>query len=198
MRKAPKTTKNALKRGMNRLLGVRELENIIPPQKLLRRAEILAGFAAIYIVAPKDQKWPVIFGITTDPASTQYSYQKGWWEEHQLHAVLWTPGRPAAERIKKRMADMMQNQRKFFNPKWYNVRVSEAILVAKKAAIDERVPMFDEVERQRRYHAAAQASIEQNAGVERHFMPQILLNHELDAPQSGTVIKMPVRGQKRP
>lgn len=137
------------------------------PATLLKRAEELAEFCAIYIVTPRKKLWPVSFGTTTNPQATYYSYQKGWWDEHILHTVAWTPGKPAAERVKKKMAETIAKHRRFFARNWFDVTAEEAVAVLKNAAMHERVQLFDEVERQRKYHIAVRDALENAAGIER-------------------------------
>jgi hypothetical protein len=133
----------------------------------MRAAEKKSGYVALYIVAPISQGWPIAFGICSDPVVTYHSYQKGWWEEHGLQVLLWTPGKPAAERVKKRLMEALSPKRKFFSRSWYDVSVAEAHALMLKIAKEEGVSLFDEVERQRRFAAAARMDREVEEGVTR-------------------------------
>lgn len=152
----------------------------------MRAAERSSGYVAIYIVAPVLQRWPIAFGICSDPVTTYYSYQKGWWEEHGLHTVLWTPGKPAAERIKRKMAQRLAKKKRFFSASWYDVTAEEAHATLLQVAAEEGVPLFDEVERQRRFAAAAQLEREALEGVLRP-VPTLAL------PQSSVATVIPLR-----
>lgn len=133
----------------------------------MKVAESKSGYAAIYIIAPISQSWPVAFGICSDPVAAYHSYQKGWWEEHGIQALLWTPGKPAAERVKRRMAEKLLPQRKFFSRSWYDATAQDALKVLIQSAKEEGVQLFDEVERQRRFALAARLEREDLEGVLR-------------------------------
>jgi hypothetical protein len=172
--KTPTTVKNRIKR----LLGT-EISpvnsNVLPPE-LMRAAEAKEKYVAIYIIAPRSQKWPISFGITTDPVATYHSFQKGWWEEHCLHVLLWTPGRPAAERVKRQMAEMLEHARRFFSRSWYDVTVEEAERALRFSATQHRVPLFDDIEKQRRIFAVAQKAWEKQMGVQAERIPVVASN----------------------
>lgn len=175
MRKPGLTVKGKLKK----LLGVDSLPvnpSVFPPA-LLKAAEAKAAFVAIYIIAPRNQKWPISFGLTTDPVATYFSFQKGWWEEHCLHVLLWTPGRPAAERVKRGMTDLMSSQRKFFSRSWYDATVEEAERALRVTASKERVQLFDDVDKQKRIYQAAQKAWEQKMGVQVERVPAVVASN---------------------
>lgn len=133
----------------------------------MKTAEKKSGYVALYIVAPINQKWPIAFGVCSDPVATYHSYQKGWWEEHGLHVLLWTAGKPAADRVKRRMTEALASRRKFFSRSWYDTSVEEAHQILLQVAHEEGVSLFDEVERQRRFAAAARMEREALEGVTR-------------------------------
>lgn len=139
--------------------------HVFPPA-LLKTAEQKAGYVALYIVAPREQQWPISFGLTTDPVATYHSFQKGWWEEHSLHVLQWTPGRTAAEKLKRAMMDALSGHRKFFSRGWYSVTVEEAHRVLLESAARERIPLFDDIEKQTRLYQSAQAAWEKQVGVQ--------------------------------
>lgn len=136
-------------------------------REAMRAAEAQSGYVAIYIIAPLSQSWPIAFGVCSDPVAAYHSYQKGWWEEHGLQTLLWTPGKPAAERVKRRMAEKLASQRKFFSRSWYDVSAEQALKILLQSAREEGVTLFDEVERQRRFAAAARLQREDLEGVMR-------------------------------
>lgn len=161
-----------VKSKIKRLLGAdAPVDPTIFPPALLKAAEAKAGYVALYIIAPRSQKWPISFGLTTDPVATYHSFQKGWWEEHCLHVLLWTPGRPAAERVKREMGDMLAQSRRFFSRSWYDVTVEEAERALRFSATKERVPLFDDVEKQKRIFKAAQIAWEKKMGVQVEAQP---------------------------
>ena len=164
-----------VKAKIKRLLGAdgSPVSPEIFPAALLKAAEAKAAYVAIYIIAPRNQKWPISFGLTTDPVATYFSFQKGWWEEHCLHVLLWTPGRSQAERVKKAMADMLNPYRQFFSRSWCDVTVEEAERALRLAASKERVLLFDDVEKQRRIFAAAQKAWEAKNGVQIEHHPTL-------------------------
>lgn len=154
-------------------------------REAMRVAEAQSGYVAIYIIAPIDQRWPVAFGVCSDPVAAYHSYQKGWWEEHALCTLLWTPGKPAAERVKRRMAEKLLNHRKFFSRSWYDLSADQALKVLLQSAKEEGVSLFDEVERQRRFATAARMQREDLEGVVRST------RRVLPTPQAAPVI--PIR-----
>lgn len=136
------------------------------PRSLLKAAEARAGYVAVYVVGPRSQAWPISFGVTSDPSACYHSYQKGYWEEQAIHELQWTPGRPAAERIKRAMLDMLQHHRKFFWRGWFDVTADEAKIALIASARQEGIQLFDDVEKQRRLHRIAQKAWEAKVGVE--------------------------------
>lgn len=164
---------STVKAKIKRLLGA-EAGPVAPeifPAALIKAAEQKAAFVAIYIIAPRNQKWPISFGLTTDPVATYFSFQKGWWEEHCLHVLLWTSGRNSAERVKKLMGEMLNERRRFFSRSWCDVSVEEAERALRIAATKERVQLFDDVEKQRKIFAAAQRAWEAKHGVQVERRP---------------------------
>lgn len=137
------------------------------PRSLLKAAEARAGFVAIYVVAPREQAWPISFGITSDPAVAYHSYQKGYWQEHAIHELQWTPGRPAAERVKRAMTHLLAPRKRGFWSGWHDATVDEGRLALIAAARQEGVMLFDDVEKQRKLHKIALRAWEMKVGVER-------------------------------
>lgn len=149
------------------------------PADLIKKAEAKANYVAVYIVAPRDQKWPVSFGITSDPVATYHAFQKGWWEEHCLHVLLWTPSRKEAEKVKKTMVEMMHSQRRFFSRSWYDVAVEDAERALRVAAAEQKIQLFDEVEKQRRIYFAVQKAWEKRMGIQAETTDQSVASNVL-------------------
>ena len=112
------------------------------------------GFSGLYVIGPR-QAWPVIFGVAKEPADAWRALKRGYWELHQVHAVCWTPGKPAAERLKRVLAERLADRAQFENHEWYNMTVAEVLDAIEAVAREERIDLFDEVERQRRIEARA-------------------------------------------
>lgn len=136
------------------------------PRAILKAAENRAAYVAVYIIAPREQQWPVSFGVTSDPAATYWAFQKGWWSEHCIHELQWTAGRPAAERIKRAMCDLMASKKRGFFGGWYDATVDEANVALIAAARQEGVQLFDDVEKHKRLHKIALRAWETKVGVE--------------------------------
>jgi hypothetical protein len=177
---APRDKKGSVstvKAKIKRLLGADHAAvstDIFPPA-LLKAAESKAAYVAIYIIAPRNQKWPISFGLTTDPVATYHSFQKGWWEEHCLHILLWVTSKTSradAERIKRSMVDILAEKRRFFSRSWYDISVEEAEQVLRLAATQERVQLVDDVEKQRKIFSSAQKAWEAKMGVQIEHHPK--------------------------
>lgn len=136
------------------------------PRAVLKAVEARAGYVAIYVIAPREQAWPITFGITSDPAVAYAQYQRGYWEEQAIHELQWTPGRPAAERVKRAMVDMLGSHRRFFARNWYDTPVDAARLALITCAKAHGVELFDDLEKSRRLHRIAQKAWEAKLGVE--------------------------------
>lgn len=173
----PQDVKKRPARVLARLFGLApdgETGGEAPLIDLMKLAERRSEYVAIYIIGPMVERWPVAFGICSDPVAAYHSYQKGWWGEHALHTILWTPGKAAAERIKRNMVKRLAKKKKFFSRSWYDVSAEEANAALLAAAKDEGVLLFDEVERQRRFVAAARTEVETLQGVRSSRTPQAL------------------------
>lgn len=156
------------------------------PRSLLKAAEARAGYVALYVIAPREQAWPISFGVTSDPSVTYGSYQRGYWCEHAIHELQWTAGRPAAERVKRAMADMLASRKKGFWSGWHDVTADEAKIALIACARQEGVQLFDDLERHRRIHRIALKAWEAKAGVET-----IALEREaIAAPKSAIILPM--------
>jgi hypothetical protein len=120
----------------------------------IKRAESDLAFSGIYIIGPRSG-YPVCFGFSKQPDQAYRAKQQGYWDEQVVHAFVWTPGKPAAERIKRIMAERLANRRQFFNLEWYDLSVSEAIAHLEDIARQERVELFNDIEKMRRVEAYA-------------------------------------------
>lgn len=163
------------------------------PRGLLKAAEARAGYVAVYVVAPREEAWPVSFGVTSDPAATYWGLQRGYWNEHSLHELQWTAGKPAAERIKRVMAKMLASRKRGFFGGWYDVNVDEAKLALIAAARQEGVALFDDVEKHRKLHKIAQHAWEAKVGVE--YLPAPVVDATDERP-SGIVVPLRPKGPR--
>ena len=102
-----------------------------------------------------------------------HAIKRGHWDLHQIHAFAWTPGKPAAERVKRAMATRLADKRQFENPEWYDMTAAEAIDCMEKIARAERVELFDEVERQRRLERQTRAGTERKIAAFEHPRRQL-------------------------
>jgi hypothetical protein len=159
-----------LKDVIRKVAGLKEPEPPKLPPKMLETARRVAGYCGVYIVAPKASRWPIKFGVSQDSANPATAFQSQHWEEGLVHAFWLTPGRPAAERIKKRMMENLRDKQHFFNPNFYNCTVEEAEAEMKWAAECEGIELFDELEAERRYYVAVTRAIEQKAGIQRELV----------------------------
>lgn len=69
------------------------------PTELLARAEARSGYVAVYVVGERggDQ---IRIGTATNPTDVFKTAQQWNWREIDVHAVLWTPGKIWANRVK--------------------------------------------------------------------------------------------------
>ena len=126
---------------------------------LLRQAEAELGFVGLYVIGPKCG-YPVVFGIAGDPANAWRALKRGHWDLHEVHAFCWTPGRPTAERLKAKLTERLAEFAQFENAEWYNLSTAEIISHIEVVAQAERIELFDEVERQRRFERRARAFLD--------------------------------------
>lgn len=123
---------------------------------LLKQVEAELGFVGVYIIGPRSG-YPTIFGVASRPGDAYNAIKRGHWELHQVHAFAWTPGRPAALRLKEKLAERLAAKQSFENPEWYDASVAEVLGHLEDIARLERVELFDDVEHQRRIEKGVQA-----------------------------------------
>lgn len=139
------------------------------PADLIRAAELKAAYSAIYIIAPKDQKWPVSIGITSNPSAAYHSFQKGWWEEHKIHVLLWADNDDITNKLKRLMGEAMAHQRRFFSRSWYDATVEEAERLLTAITMAQGIQLFDDVEKHQKIFYTARTAWEKRNGV----VPQV-------------------------
>lgn len=117
------------------------------------------GFVGLYVIGPKTG-WPLIFGVSKYPDDAWRAIKRGHWDLHELHAFIWTPGKPTADRLKAKLAERLTAFCQFENPEWYNITVSELLSHIEDIARQERIELFDDVERMRRIERRAQGVLD--------------------------------------
>lgn len=101
-----------------------------------------------------------MFGVAKDPNDAWRALKRGHWDLHDVHAFCWTPGRPTADRLKAKLIERLAAHAQFENPEWYNLTTAEVISHIEAVAREERIELFDEVERQRRFEKRVKAFLD--------------------------------------
>lgn len=130
--------------------------------ELLRRAHKAAGYVAVYAVGPVSPGAPVKIGMTSNPEDVLKVAQEWSWDEVVFHALIWTPGRPAAERVMRKLRSMLKGEHR--RGSWFEIVPESSESFISVAGETADVQLFGEIERMRRLEEAIELAIRQARG----------------------------------
>lgn len=95
------------------------------------------GYQAIYIMGPKERT-PVKIGHAKNVKLRLSSMNTHNWVDIFLHHVVWTAGRPMAERIERAVHANLIDRGKLIKGEWFNITPEEGEILIKLHAREAR------------------------------------------------------------
>lgn len=120
---------------------------------LIKDALARLGYVAIYALGPKGGG-PITVGISASPEDMLKTAQRWNWQELDLHFVVWAPSLDAATRVKKRVEDLLVDQK--IRASWYEIKEDILTNYIEMSAHGASIEICDDGERLRRAELVAQ------------------------------------------
>ncbi|WP_298962322.1 hypothetical protein [uncultured Methylobacterium sp.] len=99
------------------------------------------GFACVYAVGPLAGR-PMRIGWTSSPSGRFSNLQSSHWKEMKIHDIVWTPGKPLAQRLDEEVNRLLTQAGRHLRGDWFDVTPEMIVPTLQVATDNLKIPTF--------------------------------------------------------
>lgn len=99
------------------------------------------GFACTYAAGPLSGR-PLRVGWTATPSGRFDELQQAHWRELKIHEIVWTPGKPLAQRLDDEVRRLLTQAGRHMRGHWFDVPVEMIVPTFQVATDNLKIPTF--------------------------------------------------------